>query len=65
MSEEKQSQTEKGRIKLRGERPPGVIGEMDPKKALDVLRKAREERTLEEDERSWRELDRILREDPV
>jgi hypothetical protein len=52
-------------IELKGERPPGVVGKMDPENALDVLRRAREERTSEEDERSWRELDRILQEDPV
>jgi hypothetical protein len=38
---------------------------MNPEEALEILQRARTERTAEEDERSWSELDRILREDPV
>lgn len=51
--------------KLRGERPPGVVGRMKPRKLIDFLEKEQRERTLEEDEQSWGELERILREDPV
>jgi hypothetical protein len=65
MSEQASRSSKQKKIELKGERPPGVVGEMDPEKALDVLRRAREERTSEEDERSWRELDRILQEDSV
>lgn len=63
--DENKEQTKARKIELKGERPLGVIGEMQPEKALEILRQARQERTLEEDERSWKELDRILREDPV
>ncbi len=53
------------KIKLRGERPPGVIGEMKPEKVLEMLEEWRQEGSLEEEERTWAELDRILREYPI
>lgn len=65
MSQKSQSEETERKIELRGERPPGVIGEMKPEKALDMLDRWREEGSLEEDERTWKELDRILREYPV
>jgi hypothetical protein len=65
MSEQPSRPSKQEKIELKGERPPGVVGEMNPEKALDILRRAREGRTSEEDEQSWRELDRILQEDPV
>ena len=65
MAEKTTEALAEGRIKLRGERPPGVIGEMQPERLLRRLREARQAHTLEDDERSWRELERILREDPV
>ena len=65
MSEHKDEQTEPRKIELKGERPPGVIGEMKPEKALRMMRKWREEGSLEEEERTWKALDRILREYPV
>src|SRR5699024_3722031 len=64
MKEEKE-QTKKRKIKLRGERPPGVIGEMKPEKAIKMMEKWRKEGSLEEEERTWKELDRILREEPI
>lgn len=63
MSEEQA--TGKRRIELRGERPPGVVGEMNPEKALEMLAKWREEGSLEEEERTWAELDRTLRDFPI
>ncbi len=51
--------------KLRGKRPPGVVGRMKPRQFIEIMEEAQRERTLEEDERSWKELDRILKEDPV
>jgi hypothetical protein len=65
MSERTPRPSDREKITMKGERPPGVVGEMNPEEALDILRRARTERTAEEDERSWSELDRILREDPV
>lgn len=65
MSEKSQSEKTERKIELRGERPPGVIGEMKPEKILEMLDRWREEGSLEEEERTWKELDRILREDPV
>lgn len=65
MSQNKNTEAPAERIQLRGERPPGVVGEMQPEEALRRLREARKAHTLEDDERSWRELERILREDPV
>lgn len=65
MSQAKETGAPAERIQLRGERPPGVVGEMQPGRLLARLREARKEHTLEDDERSWRELSRILREDPV
>ena len=64
-SKKRQSEETERKIELRGERPPGVIGKMRPEKALDMLDRWREEGSLEEDERTWKELDRILREYPV
>ncbi len=64
MKEEKE-QTKKRKIKLRGERPPGVIGEMKPEKAIKMMEKWQKESSLEEEERTWKELDRILREEPI
>ncbi len=51
--------------KLRGKRPPGVVGRMKPRQLIELLERMEREHTLEEEERTWRELDRILREDPV
>jgi hypothetical protein len=65
MSRENSSEQKQQKIELRGKRPPGVIGEMKPEKALEMLKRWREEGSLEEEERTWKELDRILREDPV
>ena len=65
MSTEKHSEQEKQKIKLRGKRPPGVIGEMKPEKILEMLDRWRQEGSLEEEERTWKELDRILRKYPV
>ena len=53
------------KIELKGERPPGVIGEMKPEKVLEMLKQWSEEGSLEEEERTWAELDRILREHPL
>ena len=60
-----EKEKEERRIKLRGKRPPGVIGEMKPEKMLRMLDKWKEEGSLEEEERTWKELDRILREHPI
>ena len=65
MSEKSQSEQTEKKIELRGERPPGVIGEMRPERALEMLERWRQEGSLEEEERTWKELDRILREYPV
>lgn len=65
MNENGEGQKQQRRIELKGRRPAGVIGEMKPEELLKALREARKEHTLEDDEQSWRELDRILREDPV
>lgn len=65
MSEKSQSEQTERKIELRGERPPGVIGEMKPEQALEMLDRWRQEGSLEEEERTWKELDRILREYPV
>ncbi len=62
---ENTEQAKKRKIELRGERPPGVIGEMKPEEALEMMKKWREEGSLEEEERTWAELDRILREYPI
>lgn len=51
--------------KLRGERPPGVVGRMKPRQLIEALDRAQREADPEQEERSWRELERILREDPV
>jgi hypothetical protein len=48
MKEEK-GQTKKRKIKLRGERPPGVIGEMKPEKAIKMMEKWQKEGSLEEE----------------
>jgi hypothetical protein len=64
MNEEKR-QTKKRKIKLRGERPPGVIGEMKPEKLIEMLDRWQREGSLEEEERIWKELDRILSEEPI
>ncbi len=61
----KTKQPKKRKIKLRGERPPGVIGEMKPEKIIKMLDKWQKEGSLEEEERTWKELDRILREEPI
>jgi hypothetical protein len=60
MSVKTKAQPEK-KIELKGERPPGVIGEMKPKKALKMLRRWREEGSLEEEERVWEQLEPALR----
>lgn len=67
MSEKKQAsertETEAPRekkIELRGERPPGVIGEMHPERFLKKLRRWRTEGSLEEEERVWEQLDKLL-----
>ena len=65
MSDEKSSKKERKKIKLRGKRPPGVIGEMKPEKVREMLERWKKEGSLEEEERTWKELDRILREHPV
>ncbi len=58
-------QRKENKIKLRGEKPPGVIGQMKSEELRKMLRQWREEGSLEEEERTWAELDRILREEPV
>jgi len=65
MSERTPRSPDREKITLKGERPPGVVGDMNPEEALEIMRRARTERTSAEDEQSWSELDRILREDPV
>lgn len=65
MSEHKQTSEEQAgtkpkKIKLKGERPPGVIGEMHPERALEMMRRWREEGSLEEEERVWEQLDKML-----
>lgn len=62
---EKTKKSKKRTIILRGERPPGVIGEMKPEKIIEALNKWQKEGSLEEEERTWKELDRILREEPI
>lgn len=62
---EKAKKSKKRKIKLRGERPPGVIGEMKPEKLIEALDRWQQEGSLEEEERTWKELDRILREEPI
>jgi hypothetical protein len=46
---------------LRGKRPKGVVGEMKPRQAIETIRRAQRERSLEEDEESWREIEPYLR----
>ena len=46
---------------LRGKRPKGVVGEMKPRQAIERIRRAQRERSLEEDEESWREIEPYLR----
>jgi len=48
------------KIELKGERPPGVIGEMHPERLLKKLRRWRTEGSLEEEERVWEQLDKML-----
>ena len=48
------------KIELKGERPPGVIGEMHPEQLLKKLRRWRTEGSLEEEERVWEQLDKML-----
>lgn len=57
--DEREARPEK-KIKLRGERPPGVIGEMHPERFLKKLRRWRTEGSLEEEERVWEQLDKML-----
>jgi hypothetical protein len=49
------------KIELKGERPPGVIGEMHPERFLKKLRRWRTEGSLEEEERIWRQFEPALR----
>jgi hypothetical protein len=49
------------RSELRGERPPGVIGEMHPERFLKRSRRWRKEGFLEEEERIWRPFEPSLR----
>lgn len=55
-----EEQEPRKKIKLRGKRPPGVIGEMHPERALEMMRRWREEGSLEEEERVWEQLDKML-----
>lgn len=65
MDERNNQKKRKVQTKLRGERPPGVVGRMKPRQLIELIERMKREHTLEEEERTWKELDRILREDPV
>jgi hypothetical protein len=60
--EKKVERTEEIEIQpLRGKRPKGVVGEMKPRQAIDTIRRAQREGSLEDDEACWRELAPYLR----
>jgi hypothetical protein len=64
MSEQKQTEkreTPRKKIQLKGERPPGVIGEMHSERLLKKLRRWRTEGSCEEDERVWEQFEPSLR----
>lgn len=49
------------REKVQLKRPPGVTGEMHPERFLEKMRRWREEGSLEEEERIWRQFEPSLR----
>lgn len=59
------TKTKEIKREIAGGRPPGVVGEMHPEKIHEMLKRWREEGSLEEEERTWAALDKILREDPI